>query len=122
MNKVISIVMLAAMATLTVSGAAYATDCTDKVPVSPAQYRTLINQCRYADGQAARQACRAEVRRKYTIGAWNPALRCRTYSSVTVCGDLKLSPRQRACVREYVRRGLTYQRAEVECYVFGKGR
>ncbi|MBX6769688.1 MAG: hypothetical protein IRY90_21475 [Actinomadura rubrobrunea] len=92
------------------------------MPVSPAQYRTLINQCRYADGQAARQACRAEVRRKYTIGAWNPALRCRTYSSVTVCGDLKLSPRQRACVREYVRRGLTYQRAEVECYVFGKGR
>jgi len=115
---IISAVVLAAMA-FAGGGAALAN--VGKEPVSREQYRTLINQCRYAGTEAARRNCRAEVRKTYKIGTWNSALNCRTYSSVTVCGKLNLSDHQRACVRDFVRRGLTYNRAEVECYAFLKG-
>ncbi|GAA4056554.1 hypothetical protein [Actinomadura miaoliensis] len=118
MKWIISAVVLAATATFATGGAAHAS--AGKEPVSREQYRTLINQCRYAETKAARQDCRAEARKTYTIGAWNPTLNCRTYSSVTVCGRLHLSDRQRACVRDFVQRGLTYDRSEVECYAFLK--
>ncbi|WP_433221889.1 hypothetical protein [Microtetraspora malaysiensis] len=124
MHKIICVAALAAMVFGT-TGAGYAMDCVagGKQQVSRAQYRILIRQCRYADTKTARRECRAKVRRTYTIGAANPNLDCRTYSSVTVCGKLKLSPRQEACVRESVRSGLTFRRAEVECYAFyGRGR
>ncbi|MFF4774486.1 hypothetical protein [Microtetraspora fusca] len=124
MNKIICVAATAALAVFATTGAGYAMDGVTgggtggKEQVSRGQYRILINQCRYADTKAARQKCRAKVRRTYTIGAANPNLDCRTYSSVTVCGRLTLSPRQRACVRESVKSGLTFRRAEVECYAF----
>lgn len=86
--------------------------------VSEAQYRTLRNQCRYADTKKAREQCRADVAERYYIGGHDPTLDCRTYSGVTVCGELKLSERERACAREAVQGGMTHRRAEVECYVF----
>ncbi|WP_433352457.1 hypothetical protein ACQP25_04885 [Microtetraspora malaysiensis] len=125
MHKITYVAALAAMAVFGTTGAGYAMDCVTggKEQVSRAQYRILIHQCKFADTKAARRECRAKVQRTYTIGAANPNLDCRTYSSVTVCGKLKLSPRQKACVRESVRSGLTFRRAEVECYAFyGKGR
>ncbi|WP_067179815.1 hypothetical protein [Microtetraspora niveoalba] len=135
MHKIICVAVLAAMATFGTTGAGHAMDgvtgggtagtggvggVEGKEQVSRAQYRILLNQCRYAATKAARRECRAEVRRTYTIGATNPDLDCRTYSSVTVCGKLTLSPGQKRCVRESVRGGLTYRRAEVECYAFYK--
>jgi hypothetical protein len=86
--------------------------------VSKAQYDILYGQCRYADTADARARCQERVRNAYRIGARNPNLDCRTYSSVTVCGVLQLSERQKACVRESVKGGLTFRRAEVECYAF----
>jgi hypothetical protein len=41
---------------------------------------------------------------------------CRTYSGVKVCGELKLTGKQRQCVQKEVRLGITERRAEVECY------
>jgi hypothetical protein len=86
--------------------------------VSRAQYRILINQCKYANGARARRSCRTNVRKHYIIGRRDPNLDCRTYASVTVCGKLKLSRSERACVKDSVRHGLTYRRAEVECYIY----
>ncbi|GGK83683.1 hypothetical protein Sme01_17770 [Sphaerisporangium melleum] len=90
----------------------------DRRQVSAQQYRILTRQCRYADTAQARSDCRAEVQRDYRIGERAPDLDCRTYSGVTVCGKLKLSERERRCVRDSVAKGLTYRRAEVECYAF----
>ncbi|GLW99526.1 hypothetical protein [Microtetraspora sp. NBRC 16547] len=122
MNRIICVAALAAMTTLATAGAGHVMDGSCKKQVDRGQYRILINQCKFADTKAAREECRAKVRRTYTIGATNPNLDCRTYSSVTVCGKLKLSPRQRRCVRESVHSGLTRRRSEVECYAFYKGR
>ncbi|OLT25457.1 hypothetical protein BJF79_12880 [Actinomadura sp. CNU-125] len=44
---------------------------------------------------------------------------CRTYSSTTECGDLRLTEKQRTCVSSSVRLGMTERRAEVECRAFG---
>ncbi|MEV5825692.1 hypothetical protein AB0L25_08945 [Spirillospora sp. NPDC052242] len=43
---------------------------------------------------------------------------CRTYSSTTRCGDVRLDEKQRACVSSSVRLGMTERRAEVECQAF----
>jgi hypothetical protein len=86
--------------------------------VSKGQYKVLFGQCRYANTPRARAQCRAMVQQKYRIGARNPFLDCRAYSGITVCGELMLSPAEQACVTESVKSGLTYRRAEVECYAF----
>ncbi|WP_018657605.1 hypothetical protein [Actinomadura flavalba] len=44
---------------------------------------------------------------------------CRTYAGETVCGTLRLSPAERACVRDAVSAGMTQRRAEVECHLDG---
>ncbi|MGW0594994.1 hypothetical protein [Streptosporangium sp. NPDC002607] len=119
MNKIICVAALAAMTTL--AGAGHPMDGVGKQQVSREQYRILLNQCRYADTSAARRECRAEVRRTYIIGARNPGLDCRTYSSITVCGELKLSKSEKQCVQDSVRSGLTYRRSEVECYALNGG-
>ncbi|MEU8266345.1 hypothetical protein AB0B89_04195 [Sphaerisporangium sp. NPDC049002] len=90
-----------------------------RTTVSKAQYKILYHQCRYANTKRLRRQCRADVRRNYRIGRWNPDLDCRTYSGITVCGKLKLSRRERRCVVRSVRdEGLSRRRAEVECYAF----
>ncbi|MFC0864188.1 hypothetical protein ACFHYQ_17980 [Sphaerimonospora cavernae] len=86
--------------------------------VSEDQYKILLNQCRYADTQEAREQCRADVAEQYRVGKHDPTLDCRAYSGVTVCGELKLSEREQACVQESVQGGMTHRRAEVECYAF----
>ena len=43
---------------------------------------------------------------------------CRTYSSVTECGQPKLSEKQQACVTAAVQQGMTERRATVECHAF----
>ncbi|MEW9534384.1 hypothetical protein [Microbispora sp. NPDC049125] len=91
---------------------------TARQEVSRDQFEILMGQCRYADTEDARCQCRADVRERYSVGEHNPFLDCRTYSSVSVCGNLNLSPREQACVREAVNGGLTARRAEVECYAF----
>ncbi len=40
---------------------------------------------------------------------------CRTYSSTTACGEIKLNAAQSACVARSVDLGMTARRAEVEC-------
>lgn len=44
-----------------------------------------------------------------------PGRDCRTYSSVTACGEIKLDPAQSKCVARSVGLGMTERRAEVEC-------
>ncbi|MDX6740367.1 hypothetical protein [Actinocorallia sp. A-T 12471] len=44
---------------------------------------------------------------------------CRTYSSVSVCGELTLDATQQQCVTNAVGQGMTERRAEVECTAFG---
>ncbi|WP_433464726.1 hypothetical protein [Spirillospora sp. CA-128828] len=44
---------------------------------------------------------------------------CRTYSSVTKCGQVQLNEKQRACVTSAVQQGMTERRATVECSAFG---
>ncbi|GAA3240824.1 hypothetical protein GCM10020216_066270 [Nonomuraea helvata] len=102
------------MATSSVT-AAFA-DGTGQQEVSQQQYETLIAQCRYADTGKAQ--CRASVRETYRVGRVDRKLDCRTYSGVTVCGTLKLSEAERECVRDSTAKGLTFRRAEVECYAF----
>ncbi|MEV4107477.1 hypothetical protein [Nonomuraea sp. NPDC049695] len=52
------------------------------------------------------------------MGRVDRKLDCRTYSGVTVCGTLKLSEEERECLRDSTAKGLTFRRAEVECYAF----
>ncbi|GAA2720759.1 hypothetical protein [Actinocorallia aurantiaca] len=40
---------------------------------------------------------------------------CRTYSSATACGEIKLTTEQSTCVARSVDLGMTERRAEVEC-------
>ncbi|MCW2878684.1 MAG: hypothetical protein JWQ95_2784 [Sphaerisporangium sp.] len=89
-----------------------------KTTVSRTQYNIMIRQCRYADSRTLRRQCRMAVRKHYRVGRWNPNLDCRTYSGITVCGTLKLSRRERLCVKHLAQDGLSRRRAEVECYVF----
>ncbi|MEO3785711.1 hypothetical protein ABGB12_20475 [Actinocorallia sp. B10E7] len=44
-----------------------------------------------------------------------PAKDCRTYSSTTACGEIKLTSEQATCVARSVGLGMTERRAEVEC-------
>ncbi|MGV9774859.1 hypothetical protein [Streptosporangium sp. NPDC003464] len=87
-------------------------------PVGPDQYQALMDQCRYADSARLQSECRSAVERNYRIGRENSDLDCRTYSGVTVCGELSLSKREAACVQHSVEAGLTERRSEVECYAF----
>ncbi|MBB5777611.1 hypothetical protein ACFPOI_05665 [Nonomuraea angiospora] len=114
MKKIAAVAGLVVMATSGVT-AAFG-DGTAQHEVSQQQYDTLISQCRYADQGKAK--CREAVKEMYRIGKYDKTLDCRTYSGVTVCGTLKLSKAERQCVRESVSAGLTYRRAEVECYAF----
>ncbi|MFI7417185.1 hypothetical protein [Nonomuraea sp. NPDC049684] len=112
------IAAVAAIVALTTIGPAAASgDGIEQQEVSKQQYRTLTAQCRYADTPALRQKCRQAVKENYRIGRRNRSLDCRTYSGVTVCGELLLSKTERACIDESTRQGLAYRRAEVECYV-----
>ncbi len=43
---------------------------------------------------------------------------CRTYSSVTECGQPELTEKQRECVTAATRQGMTERRATVECRAF----
>ncbi|MEU8796070.1 hypothetical protein [Spirillospora sp. NPDC048819] len=43
---------------------------------------------------------------------------CRTYSSVTECGEPQLNEKQRACVTAATQQGMTERRAKVECRAF----
>lgn len=86
--------------------------------VSRKQYDALIAQCRYAGKGKKRRKCESEVARRYAVGRANPRLDCRTYVGVTVCGPLKLTRSERACVADSVAKGLSRRRAEVECYVY----
>ncbi|WP_021597433.1 hypothetical protein [Actinomadura welshii] len=43
---------------------------------------------------------------------------CRTYSSVSQCGQPQLTEKQRACVTAAVQQGMTERRATVECHAF----
>ncbi|MER5425737.1 hypothetical protein [Streptosporangium roseum] len=90
----------------------------DDTPVGRDQYQVLMNQCQYADTEQLRSQCRSAVENDYRIGAENSSLDCRTYSGVTVCGNLPLSKREAACVQHSVEAGLTERRSEVECYAF----
>ncbi|WP_147339408.1 hypothetical protein [Actinomadura spongiicola] len=47
-----------------------------------------------------------------------PRQDCRTYSSVTECGQPRLTEKQRACVTTAVQQGMTERRATVECRTF----
>nr|BFE82814.1 hypothetical protein GCM10020093_054150 [Planobispora longispora] len=85
--------------------------------MSPAQYRVLLDQCRYADTAELRERCRSAAERGYRVGKENPSLDCRTYSGVSVCGTLPLSERERECAGTAAAGGLPSRRAEVECYV-----
>ncbi|GII53554.1 hypothetical protein Pth03_19430 [Planotetraspora thailandica] len=122
MKKIVAVAALAAMtllgAVVTFAMATGARAGGRQQEVSSAQFQILVGQCRYADTAQARAECRSEVKLNYRVGTFDPSLDCRTYSSVTVCGPLSLSPKQQACVTESVRQGLTYRRAEVECYAF----
>ncbi|MEV7009460.1 hypothetical protein [Streptosporangium sp. NPDC051022] len=90
-----------------------------KIPVSESQYQTLLDQCGYANTAQRRAACRSTVKENYRVGPEeNPNLDCRSYAGVSVCGKLQLTPAERQCVRDSVQKGLTYRRAEVECYAF----
>ncbi|WP_250563325.1 hypothetical protein [Sphaerisporangium fuscum] len=121
MRKIATVVILATTAMVGTVAAGGPPGHEGKQSVSEEQYRILMRQCRYADTDRARRECRAEVRTKYEIGKASTTLDCRTYSGVTVCGVLKLSVRQRQCVDKSVQGGLTYRRAEVECYAFSAG-
>jgi hypothetical protein len=118
MKKITTVVVLATMTMFGTVAAGGPPDQDEKQSVSDDQYRILIRQCRYADTQKARDECRATVEKKYVIGKEQTDLDCRTYSSATVCGVLKLSEREMQCVKQSVESGLTSRRAEVECYVF----
>ncbi|MFI7126860.1 hypothetical protein ACIBQ1_14290 [Nonomuraea sp. NPDC050153] len=115
MKKIAAVAGLVALATYGVTAAALA-DGTAQQEVSQQQYDTLISQCRYADQGKAK--CRRAVKEMYRIGKFDKTLDCRTYSGVTVCGTLKLSQSERQCIRSSVSAGLSYRRAEVECYAF----
>ncbi|MEO3790880.1 hypothetical protein ABGB14_11735 [Nonomuraea sp. B10E15] len=91
-------------------------DGTDQHEVSKEQYRTLLAQCRFADTGKAR--CRSTVKEIFRIGARDADLDCRTYAGVTVCGTLQLSEAERACIRDSEEHGISFRRAEVECYAF----
>lgn len=71
----------------------------ERQEVSQEQYGVLIGQCRYPKTGQARERCRTQVRAKYVVGAFNPALDCRTYSGISVCGTLELSAAQRRAWR-----------------------
>lgn len=43
---------------------------------------------------------------------------CRTYSSVTECGQPRLTEKQQACVTAATQQGMTERRAVVECRAF----
>jgi hypothetical protein len=122
MKKIVAVAMLAAMTLLgamtTLAVATAASAGGRQQEVSSAQFDILMRQCRYAETASARAECRSGVKLNYRVGSFDSSLDCRTYSSVTVCGPLSLGPKERACLDESVRQGLTYRRAEVECYAF----
>jgi hypothetical protein len=107
----------AAIVVATTFGSAAASgDGIEQQEVSKQQYRTLTAQCQYADTGTLRAKCRRAVKMNYRIGKRNSSLDCRTYSGVTVCGELLLSDTERACIDKKTKQGLSYRRAEVECY------
>jgi hypothetical protein len=118
MKRIIAVAAFAALATLGTVASGDATSVQDPDEVSRDQYRTLYSQCQYADTADARTRCRSDVVANYWIGKASPELDCRTFSSVTVCGDLALSEKELRCVKNSVAGGMTYRRAEVECYAF----
>ncbi|MEU9837315.1 hypothetical protein AB0D67_37760 [Streptosporangium sp. NPDC048047] len=116
MKRIIAVAALLAGTAATLSGAGAVAEAKPRTPVSESQYQILLDQCDYAGTARLRSDCRARVRDTYRIGAVNPSLDCRTYSGVTVCGDLTLTGKQCECVANLVKAGLSYRRAEVECY------
>ncbi|TDC10515.1 hypothetical protein E1267_03855 [Nonomuraea longispora] len=112
MKKIAAVAGLVLLATFGVTAAHG--DGTDQHEVSQEQYETLLAQCSYAGTGKAR--CRSTVKEIYRIGAEDTKLDCRTYGGVSVCGTLKLSQAERACIRDSTEGGISFRRAEVECY------
>lgn len=118
MRKIAAITAFAALAMLGTVAAGDVATIRDRHEVSRAQYQVLISQCGYADTADARAKCRSDVAANYRIGDESPALDCRTFSSVTVCGELPLNEKELECIKDSVDSGMTYRRSEVECYAF----
>ncbi|TDE58133.1 hypothetical protein E1295_05845 [Nonomuraea mesophila] len=114
MKKIAAVAGLVLLATFGATAAHG--DGTDQHEVSEEQYETLLAQCRYAGTGKGR--CRSTVKEIYRIGATDAKLDCRTYAGVSVCGTLKLSKAEQACIRDSVEGGISFRRAEVECYAF----
>jgi hypothetical protein len=114
MRKMLT-VMGVVLSTVAVAGPSPGGAGGDPREVSKEQFETLIQQCRYS---ATPEDCRADVQKTYRVGRADPELDCRSYSGVSVCGDLTLTPQERQCVITAVRGGLDPRRAEVECYAF----
>ncbi|MEW9547372.1 hypothetical protein [Nonomuraea sp. NPDC050783] len=114
MKKITAVAGLVVVTAL--GGPAAAGDGVPPREVGKEQYRTLVSQCRYADTAKARARCRTEVKELYRIGRTDTSLDCRTYSGVTVCGTLTLSRSERRCAQDSTDRGVSFRRAEVECY------
>ncbi|MEU6721476.1 hypothetical protein ABZ897_59400 [Nonomuraea sp. NPDC046802] len=112
MKTIAAVAGLVVMATFGVT-AAYG-DGMHQHEVSQDQFDILIAQCRYS--ALGKAKCRATVRETYRIGKADPSLDCRTYSGISVCGTLTLSKAQRACTRNSTEHGISFRRAEVECY------
>ncbi|TMR10138.1 hypothetical protein ETD86_40760 [Nonomuraea turkmeniaca] len=104
------------MVVAAMGGTTAAGDGFEQHEVSQEQYQTLLGQCRYADTAQARTQCRRHVKATYRIGRTDTTLDCRTFTGVTVCGTLKLSKAERQCTKDSTDQGLSYRRAEVECY------
>jgi hypothetical protein len=115
MKKIAAVAGLVVVVTA-FGGTTAAGDGFEQHEVSREQYQTLLAQCRYANTGKARAECRAEVRQMYRVGQEDPSLDCRTYAGISVCGTLKLSRSERACARASEEKGLSFRRAEVECY------
>lgn len=121
MRKLRGMLVCTAMVLLTASGGHAAADGDPGQPreqVSRKQYDILIAQCRYAGDNGGRRECEARVAERYRVGSANPALDCRRYVGVTVCGELELTRSERLCVADSVSKGLSRRRAEVECFVY----
>jgi hypothetical protein len=116
MKKIAAVAGLVAVAAL--GGPTVARDGLVPHEVSQEQYRILLTQCRYANTAKARAKCRSRVKQMYRIGRTDPSLDCRTYSGITVCGTLELGRAERECTRDSTKKGLSYRRAEVECYAY----
>ncbi|MET7335401.1 hypothetical protein [Nonomuraea sp. NPDC005650] len=122
MKRIICVAALAATTVLTTAGAGHATSHTALESTGRKPQQILIDQCGHIGAKTApaRKHCWVKAGNSGTAGVKRPTLRCRTYSSVTLCGRPKLTRLQLLCVRKLVESGLSYRRSEVECFFIRK--